>query len=224
MAGSTSTQAVRGRPPRVTEDRLRDAILEMVGVEPTMASVAEKLGVGVATLYSHIRGQDELRRIAGGLVFDAWELPESKPGMNWATWTYQWAREAQVMAQRYPVVSSARPLAGGQLRYVERVMARLIEFGLGRDEALYTFYSVALLVLGVGAQLAASRAEAIDAEGGVWQLLQDAINSHAGALPNLEGLAEDGLLDREGVFDDLVWFTLTGVARRRGEVLPARPA
>jgi hypothetical protein len=196
----------------------------MVGVEPSMASVAAKLDVGVATLYSHVRGQDELRRIAGGLVFDAWELPESATDSGWATWTYEWARDARVMAQRYPVVSGARPLAGGQLRYAERVMARLIGYGLGRDEALYTFYSIVLLVLGVGAQLAATRAAEVGSEGGVWQLLQEEITSHSGRLPTLGALEEHSLLNQDEVFDDLVWFTLTGIARRRGEVLPARPA
>lgn len=224
MATGSGTPAVRGRPPRVTGDRLREAILEMEGVEPSMAGVAEKLGVGVATLYSHVRGQEELRRIAGGIVFDGWKLPEPRPGMSWATWTWEWARDARVMAQRYPVVSSARPLAGGQLRYVERVMERLVGFGLERPDALYTLYAIALLVLGVGAQLAAARAESTDVEGGVRQLMSDEMNAHPGPLPNLEAMRDDLDFDREAVFDDLVWFTVTGIARGRGEVLPARPA
>jgi AcrR family transcriptional regulator len=189
-----------------------------------MAGVAEKLGVGVATLYSHVRGQEELRRIAGGIVFDGWKLPESRPGMSWATWTWEWARDARVMAQRYPVVSSARPLAGGQLRYVERVMERLVGFGLERPDALYTLYAIALLVLGVGAQLAAARAETTHVEGGVRQLMSDEMNAHPDPLPNLEAMQEELEFDRDAVFDDLVWFTVTGIARRRGEVLPARPA
>ncbi len=62
MADSpTSRAGVRGRPPRVTAERLAQAILEIEGELPTMAGLARQLGVGVATLYSHVRGQDELQ-------------------------------------------------------------------------------------------------------------------------------------------------------------------
>jgi AcrR family transcriptional regulator len=207
----------------VTAERLRGAILEIQGEVPSMTTLAEHLGVGVTTLYSHVRGQEELRRLAGDIVFDAWPPPEPEPGEHWAAWAHRWAREALVMAHRHPVVSAARPLAGGQLRYFERVMAKLVGFGFPPDEALFTFYSVVLLVLGVGTQLAATREEESRASRSVWELFLDARADQADSLPILEGMIEDALPGQDQVFDDLVWFTLSGIARRRGEVLPARP-
>ena len=153
-----------------------------------MATLAERLGVGVTTLYSHVRGQEELRRLAGDIVFDAWPPPEPEPREHWAAWALRWAREALVMAHRHPVVSAARPLAGGQRRYVERVMAKLVGFGFPPEEALFTFYSVALLVLGVGAQLAATREEENRAGRSVWELFRDARADQADSLPILEGI------------------------------------
>ncbi|MCG8590781.1 MAG: TetR/AcrR family transcriptional regulator C-terminal domain-containing protein [Proteobacteria bacterium] len=219
---STPRVGARGRPPRVTEERLRQAILEIEGEVPTMASLARQLGVGVATLYSHVRGQDELRRLAADAVFDAWELPPAPPGTHWAHWVLDYARDARRMAERYPAVHGARPLAGGQLRYVERVLAQLTAFGMSGGEAIRTFGHMALLVLGVGAQIEATRLEEARAGLEIWGLFQDALSNHPGELPVLTALERGGVPDPDASFDELVWFTLIGIARRRGEVLPTR--
>ena len=87
MADSATSRAgARGRPPRVTAERLRGAILEIRGEIPSMAGLARDLGVSVATLYSHVRGQEELRRLAADVVFDAWALPPAPAGSHWAGW------------------------------------------------------------------------------------------------------------------------------------------
>lgn len=219
----TPRAASRGRPPRVTAERLEKAILEIEGEVPTMASLARQLGVGVATLYSHVRGQEELRRLAADVVFDAWELPAAPPGMHWAHWLLEYARDARRMLERYPAVHGSRPLAGGQLRYAERVLARLTGLGMSAGEALYAFHQVVLLILGVGAQIEATRLEERQAGLELWDIFRDALASHAGDLPILGQLERRGIPALDAAFDELVWFTLTGIARRRGEVLPAQP-
>ena len=221
MSSEPLQTAVRGRPPRVTESRLRDALLAIEGEVPTMAGLAKKLGVGVATLYTHVRGQDALRRLAGDVAFDAWELPAVEPEMHWSHWAYAYAMEARTMAARYPAVSAARALAGGQLRYAERVLARFVDFGFSPDEALAAFNAIALIVLGVGAQLAAMRGAELQAGRSGWDLFQQAISEQPERLPVLESLSPDALGDPDGAYGDLVWYTLCGIARRRGETLPA---
>jgi len=205
----------------VTEERLREAILRIHGEIPSMAALARQLGVGVATLYTHVRGQDELRRLAGEVAFDAWKLPDVEPGMHWSDWTLAYARDAREMAARYPAVAGARPLAGGQLRYVERVLERLVAFGFSHEEALATFHAIALLVLGVGAQLAAMRREEVSAGQSGWEIFQGAIAEQREQLPVLCRLQPAALPDQEAAYDDLVWFTLSGIARSRGESLSA---
>ena len=223
MADAPTPRAgARGRPPRVTAERLQQSILEIEGEVPTMASLARQLGVGVATLYSHVRGQEELRRLAADVVFDAWELPKAPAGIHWSHWLLTYARDARRMIERYPAVRLARPLAGGPLRYVERVLAQLTALGMSSSDALYAFLQIALLILGVGAQIEATRLE--EAQSGLdeWGLFQDALANHPGELPVLGGLERGGLPSLNAAFDELVWFTLTGIARRRGEVLPTR--
>jgi AcrR family transcriptional regulator len=220
---SASRAAARGRPPRVTAERLQQAILEIEGEVPTMASLARQLGVGVATLYSHVRGQEELRRLAAEVAFDAWVLPPAPPGIHWAHWLLDYTRDARRMIERYPAVHGSRPMAGGQLRYVERVLEQITAFGMSGSEALYTFHQVALLILGVGAQIEASRLEEARAGMNLWGLFQEAVSTHPAELPVLSELERGGVPDLDAAFDELVWFTLSGIARRRGEVLPTRP-
>jgi len=212
----------RGRPPQVTAERLRQAILEIEGEVPTMASLARQLGVGQATLYSHVRGQAELRRLAVDVVLDAQVLPAAPPGVHWSEWLFEYARGARRMVERYPAVHLARPLSGGPLRYVERVLAQLTARGMSPREATYAFLQITLLVLGVGAQIEATRRQEAEAGLDEWGLLQDALAHHPGDLPVLGGLERGGLPSLDAAFDELVWFTLAGIARRRGEVLPAR--
>ena len=119
-------------------------------------------------------------------------------------------------------MNGARPLAGGQLRYVERVLAQLSALGMSGGEALYAFVQVALLILGVGAQIEATRIEEARAGLDLWGLFQGALSNHPGELPALGALERDSIPDPDTSFDELVWFTLTGIARRRGELLPTQ--
>ena len=214
-------RATRGRPPRITEERLRTAILEIEGEIPTMQSLARQLGVGVATLYSHVRGQDELHRLSADTAFDSWALPEAEPDAHWAEWTLAYARDARRMIERYPAVHGSRPLGGGQLRYVERVLARLVAFGMTSSEALHVFYPIALLILGVGAQIETTKREEASAGRDIWGIFEQVLAAHASPLPTLRGLDRAGTPNLHEAFDELVWYTLTGIARQRGEVLPA---
>lgn len=219
----TSRAGARGRPPRVTPARIRQAILEIEGEVPTIPGLARQLGVSIATVYSHVRGQEELARLAADVVFDAWELPPMPPGGHWAHWLLAYARDARRMIERYPVAHGARPMAGGQLRHVDRVLPRLHALGMTDREALHAFHQVALLILGLGAQIEAIRAEEARAGLELWGLFRDALSSHPGELPALARLEREGAPPLDTAFDELVWFTLTGIARRRGEVLATDP-
>jgi len=187
-----------------------------------MAGLARQLRVSQATLYSHVHGQAELRRLAVDVVFDASVLPPAAPGTHWSRWLLDFARAARRMVERYPAVRVARPLAGGPLRFAERVLDPLTRLGLSSQEAVYALLQIALLVLGVGAQIEATRREEFQAGLDEWGLFQDALASHPGELPVLGGLERAGLPSLDAAFDELVWFPLAGIARRRGEVLPSR--
>lgn len=102
------------------------------------------------------------------------------------------------------------------------MLRQFVEFGFKPDEAIAMFHSLALLILGVGAQLAASRLEEAKTGLNGWELFQHALAEQPEPLPLLGSLSQLELPDQDMAFDDLVWFTLVGIARGRGEVLPAR--
>lgn len=215
--------AVRGRPPMVTAERLKQAILEIEGEVPTIPALARQLRVSVATVYSHVRGQEELTRLAADVVFDAWVLPSTAPGARWADWLLEYARDARRGIERYPVAHLSRPMAGGQLRHIDRVLTQLTALGMSDREAIYAFHQVALLILGLGAQIEAIREEEARAGRATWGLFRDALSSQRGELSTLARIERQGLPPLDTAFDELVWFTLTGIARRRGELLAAEP-
>ncbi len=216
-------RSAAGRPPSVTPERIRRAILEIEREVPTIPGLARQLGVSVATIYTHVRGQEELARLAADVVFDAAELRAAAPGGHWADWMLAYARDARRMIERYPVAHGSRPMAGGQLRHIDRVLTQLAAFGMTSAEAIYVFHQVALLILGLGVQIEAIREEEARAGVAVWGLFRDALASHPGELPALARLERQGIPALDTAFDELVWFTLTGIARRRGEILAAEP-
>lgn len=223
MSPASVRAATRGRPPMVTAERLKQALLEINGEVPTLPALARQLGVSVATIYSHVRGQEDLVRLAADVVFDAWDLPTALPDAHWADWLLEYARDARRMIERYPVAQRSRPMAGGQLRHLDRVLTQLAALGMPSREAVYALHQVTLLILGLGAQIEAIREEEARAGLALWGLFRDALSSQKGELPALARIERQGLPPLETAFDELVWFTLTGIARRRGEVLAAKP-
>jgi AcrR family transcriptional regulator len=208
----------RGRPPLVTVEQLREAILAIRGREPTMDDLAERLGVSRATLYTHVRGQEALRELACDTVLEKWELSEAAPGVHWAVWARQYAWELRNKFDEYPVLlHGLRPQAGGQMNHVEQVIARFVDLGLDVGTAFYTYYALMSLTVGTGISSAVARFEPESAT----RMLAEALRSTPGEVPHLRTILEGPVFQLvDSVFDDLVCFTLTGIASRRGEALP----
>src|SRR4051794_5335215 len=53
-----------GRPPRISRALIAEAAHDIGLDEVTMRAVAERLGVGIASLYHHVDGRDDLLRLA----------------------------------------------------------------------------------------------------------------------------------------------------------------
>ena len=56
----------------------------------TLRSVAERLGVSVPGLYHHVRGRDDLIRLAATQSALRMSIPVDH-GQHWAEWLYEWA-------------------------------------------------------------------------------------------------------------------------------------
>ncbi len=149
----------RGRPPRLTRERVAEAALPVIdaeGVEAlSMPRLARTLGVGTMTLYGYVRDKDDLLdAVVDRAVRDA--EPLEAAGDDWRA-----AIEAIVVAvhellQTHPAIVAIRlrqPVVRPEaLQFGEFVMGRLIDAGLKPDVAAacfrliftYTFGSAAL--------------------------------------------------------------------------------
>lgn len=80
-----------GRPPRIDLDAIAAAALDIGFEDVTMRRVAERLGVSVPGLYHHVRGRDDLLRLAAERALARVALPVDD-GRPWDEWLRAWAR------------------------------------------------------------------------------------------------------------------------------------
>src|SRR5438445_6863012 len=72
-----------GRPPRVNAQAIITAAIEIGLEEVTLKQVADRLDVGVATLYRHVHSRDEMVRLAAFQLTLARGMPEGAAG-HWS--------------------------------------------------------------------------------------------------------------------------------------------
>ena len=85
-----SGRARIGRPPRLTQEMIVEAAHEIGLDNMTMKGVADRLGVSVPGLYHHVRGKDDLLRLAAELSAGRIRVPDDH-GQHWAEWLFVWA-------------------------------------------------------------------------------------------------------------------------------------
>src|SRR5690606_37828697 len=83
-----------GGPPRIDRAAIARAVTEIGLDEVTVKRVADHLGVSVPGLYHHVRGRDDLLRLAAEHSLARLRLPEDR-GQHWAVWLREWARYAR---------------------------------------------------------------------------------------------------------------------------------
>ena len=95
----------RGRPARLSRERILDAALALLEREPdeppTVARIAEEVGAVPAALYRHFAGLDELLDGVLGRVLAGVAL-EIRPRAPWRTQLRDWMRSLRAHLLRYP--------------------------------------------------------------------------------------------------------------------------
>lgn len=187
-----------------------------------MAAVAERLGVGMATLYNHVRGQEELLRIAEDAVFDSLPLPVLAPTAHWAAWVTEYAETSLRALAAYPsvLIDRAQVVCPASLRLLDRAVASLQRHGLALDQALDLFLTVTDLVLGVGGRTFRGRAEE-SARGATGdQVLERFVREEGRSLDTLIAVQQLQPVPYDEHLRQMLWDALVGFATRRGLELP----
>jgi AcrR family transcriptional regulator len=126
----------------------------------TMRSVADRLGIGVMTLYGYVASKEVLLEGVTGLAF-AEAGPRLQPGASWQECLRSEVRVLHVVSRRHPhlvtIVLQQRSAVPGLFRMRERMLDALLSAGLDSAAALQALGVLCNYALGfAGAQASAA--------------------------------------------------------------------
>lgn len=214
-----------GRPPAVTLDQILDAATEIGLTEVTPRRVAQKLGVGTATLYRYVSGRDELVRLAAFRL----ALRQRQPAWGQTT-ALHWSEVVLSYADSLREVFLGEPqliselLAGrlgpeAEMVFLEPFLSRLSACGVTVTEGMRLHNAVAMLAIG-----AAAGAIGVRAAGGTTQAvaaMQRAMDRQdEDRFPHLQRGLAAYRVDGEAHWRSALIALLQGFACDRGERLP----
>jgi AcrR family transcriptional regulator len=159
----TGERPTRGRKAELSVDRIVQAAIEVADADGlaalSMRRVAERLGVGTMSLYTHVPGKAELLDVMLDTVLGETARLEEVPG-GWRARLEQIARENWALFHRHPwmlQIATARPPLGPNVTAKYDYELRAID-GIGLTDV--EMDSVLSLVLGHAAGAARSAIEA----------------------------------------------------------------
>jgi AcrR family transcriptional regulator len=220
----------RGRKPTLTVDAIVDAAIELADetglAALSMRGLAERLGVGTMSLYTHVPGKAELIDLMLDSVLGETARPEQPPE-DWRARLELLARENAALFHRHPwmleIVTFRPPMGPGLIAKYDYELGALEGLGLSDVE----MDSVLALVLGYvqSAARAALEAKLVEQRTGLtdehwWQaqapLLEEVID--LGRFPVAErvgtaaAIAYEGLWDPDHAFEFGLERVLDGIA------------
>lgn len=185
---------VGGRPRRITLDAVIAAAAELGLHKIEMTAVAERLGIGVATLYGYVDSREHLVRLVAEHCSRRELLTDR--GQSWQDVLREHAATSFQIYQAHPHLIE-QMLHASVSTHVEGVLmdgllAVLIARGISPEDALSLYYEVNQIVVGASVGLAYRRAldQRMGGFGGmIGNVLEEAA---ANALPALRACAEAG--------------------------------
>ena len=162
-------RARRGRPARVDADAIADAVLLIGAEEATMDRVAEQLGLSVPGLYHHVRGRDDLLRLAAERAMRRND-PPAYAGEHWSDWLIRCARYIRTAFASQPALLE-QFVTGSmdddtQLALIDEALDVLCQKGFTPQQALGAWAAVTDMALGSAVEQVRERRKV--AEGRSW--------------------------------------------------------
>ena len=149
-----------GRPRRLTLEQVIEAVIDIGLDQVDMMSVAQRLGIGVATLYGYVDDREHLVRLVSDRLAHRPAIEDR--GQSWDDALREHAeRTFQVYLRSPRLISQLMTGLLGDLAdtdYVESLLRTLADRGIAAGEAFALFLEVNQLVLGaaVGATYVAA--------------------------------------------------------------------
>ncbi len=217
-----------GRPPRVNAQAIIEAAIELGLDRVTLKQVADHLGVGVATLYRHVRSRDELLRMAAFRVVLSRRMPRSQAGqpVHWAEVAIGFAASLYETFASQPqlIHEMARGRIGpdAEVDFLEQFLAELKQHGFSAPESIRLHHALAMMAIGAAAG-AVSLSAAVAAGQPHDQALRRVLAERdADELPEVRAAAGEYLNIHPEQWVLSLRDLLAGFALARGETLPER--
>jgi AcrR family transcriptional regulator len=209
-----------GRPPQISRQAIAEAAQEVGLGNLTLKAVADHLGVSVAGLYHHIRGKDDLLRLAAEHTAANSEVPLDH-GQHWTTWLAEWAAynydafvaEPVLLDQFLTGAINTESIAGT----TDAILGLLVRqgFTIGEAHAAYQLTSSCALGAALKAiRTARSRAAGRSELGELYQVLD---RHGRDELPYLRQFLAMAVTDKPEDFAPSLTTALAGIAVTRGE-------
>jgi AcrR family transcriptional regulator len=212
-----------GRPARIELKSIVDAALQIGLDRVTMKAVAERLDVGIATLYQHVRNRDDLIRMGALRLSLSRRTPEDS-NQHWAELATQYAKSLFEMLVAEPTLI-AELMKGGygpdtEVDFLEQFLAAMQSRGFSPQDGVRLYRGLSILAM--GAAVAEAHYQAIRRSGTSMSIVVRRVLAERdeAELPLLRGV-----LDSYIEYDGALWLgsvreLLASTARTRGETLP----
>jgi len=212
-----------GRPALVDAQAIFDAALAIGLDQVTMKAVADRLGVGISTLYQYVKNRSELVRLAALRQIMA-RCPPQSAGQHWAEVAIRYAEDLlkTLIDEPQLIVELMKGGLGPQVEadILERFLGEMQGHGFSPEDGVRFYRSISMVTIGaaVGAlNYAAAQAKGVPHELEIKRTLTE---RPADELPLIRQARDE--YQRE---DIQIWFTalrelLAGIAASRKEVLP----
>ncbi|MGH8530919.1 MAG: TetR/AcrR family transcriptional regulator [Nevskiales bacterium] len=212
-----------GRPPRVSAQAIIAAAIELGLEDVTLRQVADRLGIGIATLYRHVSSRDEMVRLAAFQITLKRALPESGA----AHWSELATRYAESLYESF----LAEPQLIGELLkgrlgphaevdVLEQFLTAMSRHGFTTLASVQLFHAIGMVTIGAAAGQIGLQAS--EAAGTPWRnsIKRTLAERDADELPQVRRVLPATL-----EFQTIPWLPtlqklLAGIAAARGETLP----
>jgi AcrR family transcriptional regulator len=201
----------RGRPPRISQDRIVEAAVELGLDSFSMQGIADRLGVTPPALYSHVAGREEVLDLVNTALLRHMAAFSSTAD-DWRAWLTDFAHEVRrhlTPSASALMVDLRGPAASVRVGMGERGLQLLMDSGFTPAEAGYVVWLVFRVAITAGAEQGTGLAGYVDDTGNV-------LGPRASSTVPATQAVHDALVS-EGPHDTLerdLQIVLDGIARR----------
>jgi AcrR family transcriptional regulator len=186
----------RGRPPRISQDQIVEAALQLGLDAVSMQGIAEHLGVTTPALYSHVAGREQVLELVSAALRARLES-FSSPATEWRAWLTDFAH----LVRRHLAPSASTLLgdpgtsvAPDRLAAGEPGLRLLIAAGLTPVEAAYAVWLVFRVAITTGPRREAALAGFVGGTGRMLDAGTDAADDERGGELRATRAVHDALV------------------------------